>query len=126
MRGTPVVVRLGVHDPDADQSTRTTLAMTGVRAQHAEVSAQTVEAIARILARGQAVGDTIAEHYRRKEHELGAVFATLSIAESRALHRRLAIAATGDELAAAFLRLTADRRVRLLAFLADVRRRAAV
>ena len=64
--------------------------------------------------------------FRLKEHAVGAVFARLSPLQARALHHRLANPAEGDALAAAFGRLVAERRVRLLAFLADARRRAAI
>ena len=64
--------------------------------------------------------------FRFKEHALGAVFARLSPVQARALHHRLANPGDGDALAAAFARLVIDRRVRLLGFLADARRRAAI
>jgi hypothetical protein len=60
---------------------------------------------------------------RRKELELAALFETLSPAESLTLQRRLSNPRSGDAVASAFLRLIAERRNRLLAFLA--RRRAA-
>jgi hypothetical protein len=64
--------------------------------------------------------------FARKEHELGATFGTLSVVECRLLHKRLANPQHGDELANKFARLTMERRVRLLAFLADARRREAM
>jgi hypothetical protein len=70
-------------------------------------------------------GETIAATYQRKEQLLGDAFSTLDIPRSRAMHARLSSPATGDTLAEKFSRLTSDRRGRLLAFLADVRRRLA-
>jgi len=64
--------------------------------------------------------------FQRKEREIGALFATLSVPESRALHARLSVPQEGDHVAAAFKRLTIDRQHRLLAFLAAARRRVAV
>jgi len=79
-----------------------------------------------ILASGPAHGETLDAAFRRKEHELGAVFARLSVAESRALHRRLSVPAQDDLVAARFGQLIVERRGRLLAFLADARRREAI
>ena len=64
--------------------------------------------------------------FARKERELGTAFAALPIFDQRALHRRLSNVREGDALAAKFARLTQERRTRLLSFLADARRRAAV
>lgn len=72
------------------------------------------------------LGETAAAGFARKEVELRRVLATLSIAESRALHMRLSNPRPGDQLAASFQRLTADRRARLINFVADARRRAAL
>lgn len=71
-----------------------------------------------------AAGETIEAAFRRKEHELGELFAGLSVFESRALLKRFSDAR--DPLAARFGRLVAARRERLLAFLADARRREAI
>jgi O-methyltransferase involved in polyketide biosynthesis len=49
----------------------------------------------------------------------------LTVLEARALHARLSNPASDDPLAKAFKRLTADRRARLINFLADARRREA-
>ena len=73
-----------------------------------------------------APGETATTGFRRKEHELGAAFAALSVPEARALHRRLSNPSPDDALAQRFARLTLERRGRLLAFLADARRRAAM
>lgn len=86
------------------------------------------EVDARLLAildaRG-AIGETVYVTYARKEQELGAVFATLPALEAMVMHRRLSEPQPGDELAEKFARLVVDRRSRLLAFLADARRREA-
>lgn len=63
--------------------------------------------------------------FQRKEHELGAVFAGLSVLEARMFHTRLANPKQSDELANKFARLTIERRHRLISFLADARRREA-
>jgi hypothetical protein len=71
-------------------------------------------------------GETAYAGFHRKEHELGAMFASLSVLACRALHIRLANPKHGDELANKFARLTIERRSRLLNFLADARRREAL
>jgi hypothetical protein len=62
----------------------------------------------------------------RKEHEVRALFAALPVLEAMELHRRLRIARAGDAVVAAFARLVVERRQRLLAFLGEARRRAAL
>ncbi len=79
-----------------------------------------------ILDAALAPGETAADGFRRKEHELGAAFGTLSILEAHVMHARLANPRVDDLLAAKFARLVVDRRARLLAFIADARRRAAL
>jgi hypothetical protein len=64
--------------------------------------------------------------YARKERELAAAFAALPIFDQRALHARLARPKPGDALAVKFGRLVAERRQRLINFLGDARRRAAI
>ncbi len=71
-------------------------------------------------------GETAAAGFARKERELCAVLVQLSIQEARAVHQRLASPKVGDVLAEKFGRLTIERRTRLLAFVADARRREAV
>jgi hypothetical protein len=71
-------------------------------------------------------GETIETTFRRKEHELGALFAKLSVSECRALHKRLENPKAGDALALRFGAMIAVRRARLLAFLQDARRREAI
>lgn len=70
-------------------------------------------------------GMTAREGFLRKEAELRVAFAALPVATQRALHARLSNPRPGDELAAKFQCLTAERRARLLTFLADARRREA-
>ena len=64
--------------------------------------------------------------FLRKEAELRAAFAALPVLDARALHARLANPRPCDILAERFSRLTVERRTRLLAFLGDARRRAAL
>ena len=71
-------------------------------------------------------GETAREGFLRKEAELRAAFAALPVATQRALHARLVNPRMGDALATKFAGLTADRRTRLLTFLADARRREAL
>ena len=78
-----------------------------------------------IVLRPPAAGETVMVAHARKEGDLRDLFATLTVVEARALHRRLERAGADDPLAALFLRLAPDRRRRLLAFLADARRREA-
>ena len=66
------------------------------------------------------------EAHRMKEHEIGELFARLTILEAWTLHKRLSNPATTDDLATTFGRLILERRMRLLAFLGDARRRAAI
>lgn len=80
----------------------------------------------RILDAPLAYGMTAREGFMRKEAELRAAFVSLPIAAQRALHARLSNPRAGDELAAKFHQLTAERRTRLLNFLADARRREAL
>ena len=66
------------------------------------------------------------EGHTAKEHEIGSLFIRLTVLEAWTLHKRLSNPAVGDPLAAAFARLVIERRSRLLAFLGDARRRAAL
>ena len=81
-----------------------------------------------ILTRPQAGYDSADIHFRRIEHEIGAYFATLSLPAARALLTRLrrGTVTADDALVARFHRLVGDRRERLLTFLADAPRRAAL
>lgn len=64
--------------------------------------------------------------FARKERELAAAFETYPIFDQRALHARLSNPRPGDALAEKFSRLTIERRTRLVHFLGDARRRAAL
>lgn len=83
-------------------------------------------ALLAILTTAPPFGETLSAAYARKERELRDVLATLPAADALALHARLADPRPGDALAAAFARLVAERRARLLAFLADAPRRDAI
>ncbi len=83
-------------------------------------------ALLAILEAPLGAGETAATGFARKERELRHVLGTLSVFESRALHSRLAQPKAGDALVQAFQRLTGERRSRLIAFIADARRREAV
>jgi hypothetical protein len=78
-----------------------------------------------IVLRPPTTGETVMVAHARKEGDLRDLFARLTVLEARALHRRLERAGADDRLAALFQRLAPDRRRRLLAFLADARRREA-
>jgi len=71
-------------------------------------------------------GEPKAVACRQKEHAVGGLFAALSVADARALYQRLAIPKEVDRVARGFGRLASERRARLLAFLGDARRRAAL
>lgn len=62
---------------------------------------------------------------KRKEGELMEAFASLDVARSLALFRRLTTSYPADSVAAAFLRLAPAARARLLAYLAEAPGRAA-
>lgn len=76
-----------------------------------------------ILARDPHPRETIDAAFRRKEQQVGEVFAGLTPAEARTIQGRLEAGLAADALARNFHRLAADRRQRLLAFLADAPRR---
>ena len=63
--------------------------------------------------------------FQRKEHALRALFGALDVVDARVLHRRLTLPLPDDPIEQRFARLVAERKVRLIAFLADARRRAA-
>jgi hypothetical protein len=84
------------------------------------------ERLIEILEAPLAAGETAAVGFRRKEAAIVGVLATLTALESRALLARIRSARAGDPLVEKLGRLTAERRQRLLAFLADARRREAL
>lgn len=71
-------------------------------------------------------GETAYAGFARKEEELRVAFAALSVLESRALQARLETPRSGDRFAAAFSRMTIERRARLINFLGNARRREAL
>ena len=77
-----------------------------------------------ILTRGPEPRETIDAAFHRKEGQIAAVFAQLAPAQARAMFERLETGLTTDALAKHFTRLAGERRKRLLAFLADLPRRA--
>ncbi|MFT3692116.1 MAG: hypothetical protein QM831_03180 [Kofleriaceae bacterium] len=79
-----------------------------------------------VLDAPRAEGEQFEVAFRRKEHELGALFAALSASDSLELQRRVGLKLAGDALAERFARLTNERRLRLIAFLVAARRRFAV
>ena len=79
-----------------------------------------------ILERAPDPSETLLTGFARKEAELRASFAALTVNEAREIHKRLSISHPSDLLAQKFKRLTAERRARLINFLADARRRAAL
>ena len=80
----------------------------------------TAERLRALIEKQASFGESINEAFQRKERELRELFASLDEQESRSLLARLANPATDDQAAAAFARLGADRRRRLLAFLDQV------
>ena len=84
------------------------------------------DAILAILTSPLRRGETVMIGFARKELALREAFATLSVQDARELHDRLSACRPGDMLAARFAGLVVERRVRLLAFLADARRREAL
>ena len=69
--------------------------------------------------------ETIELAFRRKEHELRALFDRLTLADARALHRRLTLRLHDDPISTRFARMIGERRNRLMDYLASARRREA-
>jgi hypothetical protein len=82
-------------------------------------------ALIAILDRPVSAAQTYAIAFAHKELELRAAIAALSLADTRALLRRLTIPQADDDLVHRLARLTSERRARLIAFVADAPRRAA-
>lgn len=72
------------------------------------------------------LGESAQLGFARKENELREAFAALTVLESHAVRARLSNPRSDDELAVAFMRMTHERRARLISFLADARRREAL
>lgn len=79
-----------------------------------------------VLRAPSASGDRIEMAFRRKEQELIMLFARLTVLDAMELHRRLRLDLATDPIATSFGRLIAERRVRLVSFLAGARRREAL
>lgn len=90
------------------------------------ISPEFERAITDVLASKPKLGETIDLAFRRIEREIAALFAQLTPVEARALKQRLELVRADDSLTARFNRLVAERRIRLLAFLGDARRREAL
>jgi hypothetical protein len=84
------------------------------------------EAIVAALDAVPSASETMLTGFQRKERALVQLFAELSVSDARVLHRRLTLPIDGDPLACRFARLISERRARLIAFLADARRREAI
>lgn len=82
-------------------------------------------AIIATLIRPTAPGETSAAGNARREAVLRTLVDGLTALEAFALGKRLDLARSDDALAQAFERIVVDRRVRLRAYLAEARRRAA-
>lgn len=91
-----------------------------------ELTPERTAALAAAFSITVAAGETHAQAFARGERAIGALFVELTVAEAYGLHKRLVANHPADPLAVAFCRLIAERRARLLAVLADARRRAAV
>ncbi|MEO8702532.1 MAG: hypothetical protein ABI867_20980 [Kofleriaceae bacterium] len=115
----PVIVRDEPREAIYEPSTTPHLALAPP-----EVSVATTASLLAILAATHP-GETIAMAYQRKEHALASTIAALPVTEALALHRKLTQPSETSELVIQFNRLTIDRRGRLLAFIADARRREA-
>jgi hypothetical protein len=98
----------------------------GPRTASADLPPELQRAMLETLASKPLAGETIEIAYRRVERELGELFAKLTPPQARALKLRLEQLREGDILATRFNRLVVQRRVRLLAFLGDARRREAL
>ncbi len=90
------------------------------------LSAELETAIVTVLRSPAPAGVSAHTAFHDKEHALGTIFASLPVCDAMALHRRLTIPAADDPVVKDFARLTRDRRDRLVRFLGDARRRAAL
>lgn len=71
-------------------------------------------------------GEPASQGFARKEHELRELFKAMPAIECSVLQKRLRVADQRDRLVIAFGLLVGDRRNRLVAVLADARRREAL
>jgi hypothetical protein len=84
------------------------------------------EEILSVLGAAPEPGERIEVAFRRKERELMFMFARLSVLDAMEQHRRLSLGLADDPIATQFTRRIAERRARLLSFLAGARRREAL
>jgi len=101
----------------SDVSVRATPTFVEVALEHAIVAA---------LDGAPNASETMLAGFQRKERALAQLFAQLSVSDARTLHRRLTLPVDCDPIASRFARLNSERRARLIAFLADARRREAI
>ena len=101
------------------------LGSASIQSAHTIASSHDAALLA-ILAAPLRLGETAQLGFLRKEAELRAAFAALSVTDARALHVRLANPRPGDTLAEKFAGLVVERKQRLLVFLGDARRREAI
>ena len=71
-------------------------------------------------------GELASDAFQHKEDALWDLFTTVPAVAAYELHRRLTIAHPDDDLSNRFQRMVVDRRNRLLEYLGDPRRRAAL
>jgi hypothetical protein len=97
-----------------------------VRATPTFVEVALEQAILAALDASPSASETMLAGFQRKERALVQLFAQLSVSDARTLHRRLTLPVDSDPIASRFARLISERRARLIAFLADARRREAI
>ena len=79
-----------------------------------------------VLEESRLPGEQFIVAFRRKEHQIGELFALLNASDSLELQRRLRLRLPTDLLAARFAQLTVERQARLITFLMSTRRRFAL
>ena len=98
----------------------------GVQADLAWERLALEDEIIAVLEEPRSPDEQYAVAFRRKEHQLGELFAALNASDSLELQRRLRVRVPTDLLAALFSQLTVERQARLLAYLMSTRRRFAL
>lgn len=115
-----------IYDPALAEPSPSQLALAGAVRFDAPLPDHVEQQLVDVLKATPGFGETIEAAFTRKENEARELMAQLSVMQARSLHARLQNPANGDVLAEAFGRMLATRRERLLAFLADARRREAL
>lgn len=115
-----------VYDPTHAQLSPSQLALAAAAKVAAPMPVEIEQQLIAVLKATPMFGETIEAAFTRKENEARALMSQLTVMQARTLHGRLKNPSTGDELTEAFGRMVASRRDRLLAFLADARRREAL